>query len=57
MSSTSISTSALSCLLFLLPSLLFAQSNADRLTQEEDKQLKAMLDEVLKAVKALKKAP
>jgi len=49
MSSPSLYSSALCYFLFLLPSPVFAQSNADRLTQEEDKQLKAMLDEVLKA--------
>jgi len=49
MSSSSLFSSVLSCLLLLLPSLVYAQSNADRLTQQEDKELKAMLDEVLKA--------
>lgn len=47
MSSAPLYSLVLSCL--LLPSIVYAQNNADRLTQEEDKQLKAMLDEVLKA--------
>ncbi|HQR09024.1 MAG TPA: hypothetical protein PLN21_19535 [Gemmatales bacterium] len=48
MSTASLYSLALSCFI-LLPSLVFAQSDADRLTQQEDKELKAMLDEVQKA--------
>lgn len=41
--------SAFCCLLGLLTPNAFAQTNADRLTQQEEQELKTMLDDVLKS--------